>query len=146
MADRVDTTIVLIGYGQPSGLDAFLQPIDGAEARTEVTATSVPVSRNEFYSAGEKGFRPDFIFEVNPAEYTGQPDAEVYDLETGLTERCRIYRTYRSNPDTLELYCSRAAGLDQRPEPTPDPEPTEGGSDANTDTSESENEDTVVSG
>lgn len=111
MADTVDTTIVLIKYGQEVELDDFLQPIEGEGTRTEVAATSVPVSRSEFYAAGELGFRPDFMFEINPAEYSGEEVAEVFDLETGKTENCRIYRTYRSDPDTLELYCSRAAGL-----------------------------------
>lgn len=126
MADTVDTTIVLISYDQNVELDDFLQPVNGTETRTEVFATSVPVSRSEYYNAGELGFRPDFEFEVNPAEYSGQTIAEVYDLESGQTVKCRIYRTYRSAPDALELYMSRASGLDEtvpEPEPTPDPEP-----------------------
>lgn len=122
MADNVDSTIVLISFEQAVALDAFLQPVEGQEIRSEVLATSVPVSRSEFYAAGEKGFRPDFEFEINPADYSGQEVAEVYDLETGITEKCRIYRTYRSGPDTLELYMSKAAGLDERqPEPEPGP-------------------------
>lgn len=125
MADTVDTTIVLISYDQNVELDDFLQPVNGTETRTEVFATSVPVSRSEYYSAGELGFRPNFEIEMNPAEYSGQTIAEVFDLETGKTERCRIYRTYRSGPDTLELYCSSSSGLDERvPEPEPEPEPT----------------------
>ena len=122
MADRVETTIILISFDQTSELDDFLQPVDGNENRTEVCATSVPVSRAEFYAAGEKGFRPDFLFEVNPVEYSGQPIAEVCDLETGINQRCRIYRTYRPDPDTLELYCSRAAGLDEAEEDQDVPE------------------------
>lgn len=147
MADRVDTMITLISHGQSVEYDDFLQPIPGQEIRAEVFATFVPVSRSEFYSAGEKGFRPDFIFEVNPAEYSGQADAEVYDLETGITEKCRIYRTYRSDPDTLELYMSRAAGLDETPdpEPTPDPDPEVNG-DADTETSQPDTEESVISG
>ncbi len=141
MADRVDTMITLISHGQSVEYDDFLQPIPGQEIRAEVMATFVPVSRSEFYSAGEKGFRPDFVFEVNPAEYSGQADAEVYDLETGIMEKCRIYRTYRSDPDTLELYMSRAAGLD----PAPDPEPEVNG-DADTETSQPEAEEPVVQG
>ena len=126
MADTVDTTIVLISYDQNVELDDFLQPVNGTETRTEVFATSVPVSRSEYYNAGELGFRPDFEFEVNPAEYSGQTIAEVYDLESGQTVKCRIYRTYRSAPDALELYMSRASGLDETvpdPEPEPEPEP-----------------------
>lgn len=128
MADRIDMTIDLIMFGQSVELDDFLQPIEGAESRSEVFATSVPVSRSEFYAAGENGFRPDFEFEINPADYSGECVCEFIDPESGITERCRIYRTYRSDPDTLEIYCSRAAGLDERvpepePEPTPDPEP-----------------------
>ena len=147
MADRVDTTITLISHGAPSGYDDFLQPIPGEEIRAEVFATFVPVSRSEFYSAGELGFRPDFIFEVNPAEYSGQVDAEVYDLETGITTKCRIYRTYRAEPDKLELYMSRAAGLNETPEPTPEPDSKpEVTENADTENGQSETEEPVVHG
>lgn len=130
-----DAVLTLISFTGSAEHDEFLQPIEETENRTEVLATSVPVSRSEFYSAGQLGILPDFEFEMNPAEYSGQKFAEVFDMETGITERCRIYRTYQRTPDVLEVYCQRAAGLDEQPEPEPTPEPTpdpeddEGGED-----------------
>lgn len=107
----VDVVIYLIGE-TPGALDQFLQPTV-TETRRDVLATSVPVSRSEYYRAGEKGIRPEFEFEINPAEYHGETIVEYTD-ETGKTTRLRIYRTYEAGPDTLELYCSRAAGINER--------------------------------
>lgn len=109
-----DTTIFLIRYGTTGEKDEFLQPVESGEIRAEVFATSVPVPRSEFYAAGERGFRPDYEFRINPADYHGEEEADVYDPQSGKIERCRIYRTYESTPDVLEVYCSRAAGLDER--------------------------------
>lgn len=107
----VDVLIVLIK--QIAGeLDEFNQPTV-TETRTDVFAASVPVSRSEYYRAGEKGIRPEFEFEINPAEYHGETIVEYTD-ETGKTSRLRIYRTYEAGPDKLELYCSAAAGLNER--------------------------------
>lgn len=120
------TDVSLYLIGTTSGqMDEFLQPIE-TETRTAIIGIAVPVSRAEFYAAGELGIRPDFEFVIHPAEYSGQTVVEVVDLETGKTERCRVYRTYRRTPDELELYCSRSAGLNEapKPEPSPEPEPT----------------------
>ena len=113
----IDSVLYLIGKTASGQVDEFLQPIE-TDTRTEVFATSVPVTRTEFYKAGELGFKPEFEFLINPVEYHGETEAEYTD-SFGITHYLRIYRTYPATPDQLELYCADAAGLDIRPAPTP---------------------------
>lgn len=105
----VDTTIYLIGQVETGETDEYLQPVK-TETRAAVLAAAVPVSRSEYYGAGQLGFWPDYEFIVNPAEYHGEQIAEVTN-ERGDIERVRIYRTYLSSADELEIYCSASAGL-----------------------------------
>lgn len=108
----VDDYITLIRKVETGETDAFLQPIK-SETSTAVLAAAVPVSQSEFYRAGELGIKPEFEFVINPAEYNGETIAEVTD-GTGSTIRVRIYRTYLRSADELEIYCSHAAGLNER--------------------------------
>lgn len=129
-----DVIIYLLG-SKPSGeTDEFAQPIN-TESRSEVFATSEPVSRSEFYNAGEKGIRPEYLFVINPAEYSGEEVIEYTD-EKGVTANYSIYRTYERSADEMELYCHLASGENEKPvppeptptptpEPTPDPEPVD---------------------
>lgn len=109
----IDIVLKLIGQTE-TGTDQFLQPIT-TKTETEVIAASVPVSRSEFYQAGQLGINPEFEFIINPAEYSGEKEAEL--TENGTTRRLRIYRTYERNADEMELYCTDAAGLNPRPAP-----------------------------
>ena len=111
-----DTEFSLIGY-TAGGLDDYLQP-QTVETKTAVIGTAVPVSRSEYYSAGQLGIMPEFEFIINPAEYSGQ---QVVELLNG--DRLRIYRTYKRTPDELEIYCSHAAGLNPTPPPPTPPTP-----------------------
>ena len=117
----MDTEIVLITKTPGSTLDSFLQPIT-TETRMPVLATDVPISRSEYYQAGENGIRPEFMFVINPIEYSGEEEVEV-TFKNGLTRRFGIYRTYERNPDELEVYCKQATGLNEKPEPEPTPDP-----------------------
>lgn len=110
----VDTTIYLIGLTSTGETDEYLQPVK-TETRAAVLAAAVPVSRSEYYGAGQLGIKPDYEFIINPAEYHGETIAEV-TTETGETERVRIYRTYLADADQLEIYCQAAAGLDSVPD------------------------------
>lgn len=110
----VDSYITLISETDTGEKDAFLQPIK-TEKRTSVLAADVPVSRTEYYKAGELGIKPEFEFVINPVEYHGETVAEVTD-DAGNLIRVRIYRTYKRNADELEIYCSQSAGLNERGE------------------------------
>ena len=104
-----DTEITLISY-RTIGSDALAQPIT-EPVRDSVLATESPVSRSEFFSAGQMGIKPEFLFIVHPAEYSGQDEAEV--TRNGKVLRLKIYRTFETGPDELELYCELAVGLNR---------------------------------
>lgn len=117
-----DVIIYLLSKTPSGETDEFAQPIN-TESRSEVMATSEPVTRSEFYSAGEKGIRPEYEFTINPAEYHGEEELE-FTNEFGITANYGIYRTYLRNDDELEVYCSRSSGLNPKPAPEPTPTPT----------------------
>lgn len=102
-----DCEIVLISK-TVTGTDALAQPVT-TETRTSVLATEVPVSRSEFFAAGQIGIKPEYEFIVHPADYSGQTEIEI--TKDGNTVRLKVYRTYESRPDELELYCEQAVGL-----------------------------------
>ena len=64
------------------------------------------MTRNEFFSAGSQGMRPEFVFTVFIGEYNGQQICEYNG------NRYAIYRTYHTEgTDYLELYVQREAGV-----------------------------------
>lgn len=103
-----DFYIYLIGITE-TGDDIFAQPTT-TETRTGVIATAVPISRSEFYSAGQIGIRPDYEFDINPAEYNGE---KIVELEDGT--RLDVYRVYEASTEKLEIYCRLASGLNVAP-------------------------------
>lgn len=115
---QTDTYIYLIGRST-NGTDDFAQPIV-TETKTGVLAASVPVSRSEYFNAGQIGIRPDYEFDINPAEYSGE---KIVELEDGT--RLDVYRIYEATPDKLEIYCNYASGLNPQPAPEPTPETEE---------------------
>lgn len=62
------------------------------------------VSASEFFEAGRNGLNPQFRIVMTELDYHGQ--AEL--IRNG--ERFAIYRTYRPNNGTVELYCERKGG------------------------------------
>lgn len=102
-----DTEITLISY-RTIGSDALAQPIT-EPVRDSVLATESPVSRSEFFSAGQMGIKPEFLFIVHPADYSGQTEIEITRDQKKV--HLKVYRTYESSPDELELYCEQAVGL-----------------------------------
>lgn len=108
----VETVIKLISYTS-SELDDYLQPIE-TRKETSVLAIEVPIGRTEFFSGGQAGILPEYEFLINPAEYSGEEEAEI--LVNGVTIGLSIYRIYERNADQLEIYCQRAAGYNRRAE------------------------------
>lgn len=86
------------------GKNSHMKPVY-EEIGTDVLCTSVPVSRSEFFSAGQIGINPEVELIINPIEYCGQKIVEFHG------KRMNIYRTYKSSEDELELYCQLAIGL-----------------------------------
>lgn len=111
----IDTLISLIGNVPDGTTDEFAQPVT-SETKTEVLAVSVPVSRSEYYNAGQLGIKPEYLFVIHPAEYHGEQEIEICGP---VPHRARVYRVYERNADELELYCQASAGLNERPELEP---------------------------
>lgn len=98
-----DDICILIGkkvVGKNSRLQAVYE-----ETRAEVLCTSVPISRSEFFAAGQIGITPDFELVINPIEYDGQKIVEYKG------KKLSIYRTYQRDENELEIYCQYAPGL-----------------------------------
>lgn len=101
----VDTTIKLIGPPTRQQ-DAKGVWRTTAATKTEIFARVGSVTRNEFFSAGSQGMRPELVFTVFMGEYNGQQICEYNGT------RYTIYRTYHSEgTDYLELYVQREIGV-----------------------------------
>ena len=100
-----DTTITLISPGTRTR-DAEGVWRDGDPVRREVYARKMDVSRAEFFSGGQAGFRPELMFLVFRGNYQGEAVAE-YD---GVLYA--IYRHYNpEGSDDIELYLRREVGV-----------------------------------
>ena len=100
-----DTVIRLISPGTRAQDENGIWRTSAEDAR-EVFAQIGSIGRNEFFSAGEAGFRPECMFVVFAAEYCGEPVCE-YD-----GKRYAIYRTYHvPGTDYLEIYVQREGGV-----------------------------------
>ena len=101
----LDTTIILITPGTRTQ-DAEGIWRDGKPESREIYARMSSVSRAEFYTGGEAGFRPELRFTVFQAEYQGESKL-VWNGDAYA-----VYRTYQvPGTDDLELYVKREVGV-----------------------------------
>lgn len=101
----IDTTITLVKPGERYQDDYGVWRT-GADIRRETFARMSNISRQEFFAAGEAGFRPEYQFTVFHAEYHGEDTCEY------CGKAYSIYRTYHvPGTDSLELYVQRKAGV-----------------------------------
>lgn len=101
----VDTTIKLISpasrYQDAEGVWRTSAP----EVR-EIFAQVGSVNRAEFFSGGQAGMRPEYMFTVFAGEYHDEAVCEYNG------KRYAIYRTYYvPGTDYLELYAQREVGV-----------------------------------
>lgn len=101
----VDTTIKLISpasrYQDTEGVWRTSLPVE-----REILAQVGSVSRAEFFSGGQTGLRPEFMFTVFAGEYQDEAICEYNG------KRYAIYRTYYvPGTDYLELYAQREVGV-----------------------------------
>lgn len=75
-----------------------------AEIRREVFCRVCGISRREFFDAGHNGLKPEMMFCVFFGDYNGEKTVEYNG------NRYTVYRTYRADPETVELYCERRTG------------------------------------
>ena len=83
--------------------DAIGQQIH-MESRRRVLCQIGEISRREWYDAGSHGLKPEIMFRVFCGDYSGEEIVEYNGI------RYAVYRTYRTDQDTVELYCERRAG------------------------------------
>ena len=101
----VDTTITLTRPGTRIQ-DANGVWRDGTPREREIFARMSDVTRAEFFSGGEAGFRPELRFTVAEVEYGG----EARLIWNGRAYA--IHRTYHvPGTDDLELYAQREVGV-----------------------------------
>lgn len=75
-----------------------------AEIRREVFCRVGGISRREWFDAGYSGLKPELMFSVFFGDYCGEKTVEYND------DRYTVYRTYRADQETVELYCERRTG------------------------------------
>lgn len=66
--------------------------------------SKLSISRQEFFNAGQLGFKPQILIVVNSDEYDGQKTIE-YDKK-----RYAIYKCFQRSDGYTELYCEIRGG------------------------------------
>lgn len=74
------------------------------ELRRDVFCRVSAISRREWFDAGNSGLKPELMFSVFFGDYSGEKTVEYNG------NRYTVYRTYRADPETVELYCERRTG------------------------------------
>lgn len=65
------------------------------------------VNASEVFDGGRAGLNPEIRFTMTDLDYDGQTVIVVRDI------RYSIYREYRPNNGTVELYCERKGGTNE---------------------------------
>ena len=84
--------------------DAIGQQVP-VETRREVFCESGGIRQSEWFSAGQKRLKPQFMLTVFYDDYGGERLVEVDGVRYG------IYRTYPAKHDKLELYLEKKGGV-----------------------------------
>ena len=74
------------------------------ELRRDVFCRVSAISRREWFDAGHSGLKPELMFSVFFGDYCGEKTVEYNG------DRYTVYRTYRADQETVELYCERRTG------------------------------------
>lgn len=84
--------------------DSLFQRIP-VEQRREVPCQVGGIRQSEWFSAGQKGLRPQMMLTVFDDDYLGETIAEVDGVRYG------VYRTYPAKHDKTELYLEKKGGV-----------------------------------
>lgn len=80
----------------------------GVPQKTETTTTVYgyvdSVTASEMFEGGRNGLNPELRFSMSDLDYDGQT------IIVRDSVRYAVYRTYRPNNGTIELYCERKGG------------------------------------
>lgn len=105
----IDSVLTLVS--QTSERDDYGRLIKTKTTR-EILCNVQSISQAEFYEAGRNGLNPAYRFLVFQGDYEGE---ELCEFEGN---QYAIYRTFRRDPDTIELYVERKGGTNgQKSEP-----------------------------
>ncbi|MEN2765679.1 phage head closure protein [Ornithinibacillus xuwenensis] len=100
---RFDKQITLIK--QEYGEDNIGNPIPvGEPLKRKVLAKEKSVTRNEFYSAGNTGLKPEIVFNMFRFEYEGDESIIFQNKEY------KVIRSYVINSKEIELICEKVIG------------------------------------
>ena len=98
---RIPETAVLISA-------TFAADAYGVRRKTETVKTVYgyydSVTASEVFEGGRNGLNPSFRFVMSELDYESQT------VLVRNEERYSVYRTYRPNNGTVELYCERKGG------------------------------------
>lgn len=101
----MDRSNVITLIGRSRQQDEYGVWRDNVDTRRDVFCQVNSVSRAEFFSAGQSGLKPEFMFTVFSGDYEGEQLAEFNGVIYS------IYRTYHARNDTTELYVQRREGV-----------------------------------
>lgn len=77
---------------------------DGTETFRTVLCKKLSVSQNEFYRAGQNGYKPSLMLVIHTYEYDDEQEVEFEG------KRYKVIRTYEENYEELELTCEEKSG------------------------------------
>ncbi len=97
-----DEEVTLLGAGRFQEDELGQQmPV---QTETVVCCIRCPVSRQEFYLAGQNDIRVSEILIIHPYEYSGENEVVFQG------KRLRVVKTYEVSMEELELTCSELLG------------------------------------
>lgn len=99
MKDVIELITTAISY------DAIGQEIE-TESSVEVFAERRPLPRVEFFMGGEHGLKPAALFVMREVDY----DYNAIKVRHNGRDY-RIYRTYQTKSEMIELYCEDRSGV-----------------------------------
>ena len=85
--------------------DELNQSIKTGEKVDSVWVEEISVTRSEFYNAGNSGHKAQLGFTTASANYSGQSECRF------CKKAYSIYRTYKSDNETIELYLEEKVGI-----------------------------------
>ena len=101
----MDKTEVIQLVGVSIQDDALKQKVEKESDPREIFCSVKNITRAEWAAAGQRGLKPAACVVIWADEYQNEPIAILDGKRYG------VYRTYRLNPEELELYLQKKGGV-----------------------------------
>lgn len=75
-----------------------------SEKITYVYGIKKSIGSKEFFNAGQRGLKAEFVAEINSFEYNGEKNVEIGGC------KYTVYRTYTNKNEKIELYLTERNG------------------------------------